>query len=1063
MKVRLTLFVPIVLLFGLQPILGVAQSQNRSVREVQQALAAKGYELGTVDGIWGKKSVAALKSFQQSRGLPATGVVDDRVNRELFPTVAVPVQAPFQLSAPVMRKVNRPGAVQVSPALPAAPTTVEAKPEPTAISQPIPRPQQAVQTTALSTATSSAPAAPADSVGVGLAEVAFGLLIAAFLWRKNRKKSQGIRQSRGETPDQFQIPSQLDTFEMLPTSNPRAEPLFRQSLDIHNARVIEFVKANNLADQNEEPSVEVKKPVAQATSQAVSPPKAESAFRQSLDAHNASVIAFVKANVLSADADDLTPSAQKPLQTEMRPLSMVTPEVTSRVTAADAKKLAQAGRPFFGNPRRLQENAKQLPPNHAGWVPAGSSITVGGITITRGMIYTGTHLGRQGASYENENCLINPKLNVSKAGDPHGTTMGYWPSYSQISSEARRSYLEWLAGPRSDPATYIGYVFLYFYGLERRLMLEENASDADDVSKEVRRLLGVYGFNHSFNRYAQELLSTHELKAHPQDAGTIPDAEGNGFEVPASIKIALGMRVRDGKPIEPRLLFKYARTHPETRVRTPARRAPELLEALFVEQVAAAHPNGFRVSGSRFKTLKSTYRACSGSFVVDVAALGGSVPDITEGAEPIGMARSIFEKCSDDLDEYSRALGRSPGLKMTFAAVSKLPKSLRNKAIDGVSGKPLSRLASLATGQQLESVRHLAEIVDLDLGTSVGKSKLRELSQLLAAFGFGHTADPGFALKQAGADDPVLIFRLNSAEREEVASDAYRSAQLSVMLGMVVGHADGSFDKTEKQSLINQIDASSSLSTDERLRLKAEVSLIEADPAKLNEWTKKLKDVPPSARSTLAAELVAIAGADGTVHAAEVKTLEGLFKKMGLDPQSLYTLLHESGSNRKDDEPTFIIEATEGPAGLPIPPESKKNLRPLIDLSRLNAIRNETRATASVLADIFVEEVEIVEPPPIITDDISPDDEMFDGLQQRYHSLVIELREHESWTANDFENLVRAAGLMPGAARNAVNEWAMDRFDELLIEGDGPYVINSYLLPPILPNLTSVPNESVYA
>jgi hypothetical protein len=88
---------------------------------------------------------------------------------------------------------------------------------------------------------------------------------------------------------------------------------------------------------------------------------------------------------------------------------------------------------------------------------------------------------------------------------------------------------------------------------------------------------------------------------------------------------------------------------------------------------------------------------------------------------------------------------------------------------------------------------------------------------------------------------------------------------------------------------------------------------------------------------------------------------------------------------------------------------------------------------------------------------------MFDGLQQRYHSLVIELREHESWTANDFENLVRAAGLMPGAARNAVNEWAMDHFDELLIEGDGPYVINSYLLPPILPNSTSVPNESLYA
>ena len=40
--------------------------------------------------------------------------------------------------------------------------------------------------------------------------------------------------------------------------------------------------------------------------------------------------------------------------------------------------------------------------------------------------------------------------------------MGYWPSYSSISPEARAAYLGWLSTGKSDPQADIGYVFLYF-------------------------------------------------------------------------------------------------------------------------------------------------------------------------------------------------------------------------------------------------------------------------------------------------------------------------------------------------------------------------------------------------------------------------------------------------------------------------------------------------------------------------------------------------------------------------------------------------------------------------
>ena len=746
-------------------------------------------------------------------------------------------------------------------------------------------------------------------------------------------------------------------------------------------------------------------------------------------------------------------------------LRIETEAIVAQIPPSNPKKLSEEGRPIFGGYRQIQERAGK-PSSNSNWLPAGSTVTVGGIVIPGGMIYVGSNLPKKGASQENENCLINPKLGVAKTGDPGGTTMGYWPSYSQITPVARRSYLEWLAGSRSNTSTYIGYVLLYFYGLERRLMLEDDASDASDVVTEVKRLLEVYGSHGSFARYASELLSAHEVKSSVQDIDFIPEVEGNGYEVPASIKMALGLRVRENRAFEPKLLLRFARSHPETRVRTPARRAPELLEALFVQRMAELHPDGFKIKSSRFKALKSTYRACSGSFTVEVSAMGGSVPDVTDRAEPIGTARYVFEKCSDDLDEYSRALGRSPGLKPTVAVVTKLPLSLRGIALGNLPGKPLGRIADMAVTGQAVSVRELGEILSIDLGTAIGKTKLRELSQLLSAVGYGNTADPAYALRGATAEDKVMVFALDPTESHSSEPSAiYRSIQLSVMLGMVVGHADGKFDESEKRSVITKIDDVEGLTLSERTRLRAEISLAEMDTGRLNEWTRRLKDVPASSKNALAAELVSLAQADGTVHAAEVKTLEGLFKRMGLEQQSLYLLLHESGNTRDDDdELTVIVESSDGPVGLPIPSEPRQPSRTQIDFGRLNAIRNETRVTASVLADIFIDEADLVEVASVVVEDMSEEDDAYDGLERRYGTLVDDLRSQDTWSVADFDSLVRAAGLMPGAARNAINDWSMDRFDELLIEGEGPYLMNIYILPAPQQNTVSgQQSESAYA
>ena len=65
----------------------MARSMSRhSVEAVQTSLDRGGANI-PVDGIWGPKTSAALKSFQKDHGLPATGHLDNKT-REALPKSA---------------------------------------------------------------------------------------------------------------------------------------------------------------------------------------------------------------------------------------------------------------------------------------------------------------------------------------------------------------------------------------------------------------------------------------------------------------------------------------------------------------------------------------------------------------------------------------------------------------------------------------------------------------------------------------------------------------------------------------------------------------------------------------------------------------------------------------------------------------------------------------------------------------------------------------------------------------------------------------------------------------
>jgi uncharacterized protein (TIGR02594 family) len=54
------------------------------IARIQQALAHKGYDPGSIDGIWGRRTEGALRRFQAERGLTVDGIVGPNTRLALF-------------------------------------------------------------------------------------------------------------------------------------------------------------------------------------------------------------------------------------------------------------------------------------------------------------------------------------------------------------------------------------------------------------------------------------------------------------------------------------------------------------------------------------------------------------------------------------------------------------------------------------------------------------------------------------------------------------------------------------------------------------------------------------------------------------------------------------------------------------------------------------------------------------------------------------------------------------------------------------------------------------------
>ena len=362
------------------------------------------------------------------------------------------------------------------------------------------------------------------------------------------------------------------------------------------------------------------------------------------------------------------------------------------------------------------------------------------------MVYVGRG-PRTGSFNEPDNAFIDPSKNVaSREGDYEGQGMDYWPNYSTIDARSRATYLDWLASGRDDTRYSVGYIFLYFYGLERRVFVDKtNPQERADIVAEVRRLLEIYGDNHSIRRYLGAFVDTTSLmdsSGEPQ-----PVFEHDGYEVPANVLLALGSMAARDVPLTADWLLSWFICSPETKLRTPAKRAFAEFKAYFRHLFDQEYPDGLKIRTPK-RRLKFQYHAASGNFATDMKEYLGDIPDVSSLSAPLRIAERVADTSADSLDKYSRYLGRNSDGQGTIEAHALLPEALWS-----LFPCPEKEELRTWTTEQIEAgglvpVEDVVERLEGARPDKIGKHQLIGVADALARLGVGMAPDPRFALRK---------------------------------------------------------------------------------------------------------------------------------------------------------------------------------------------------------------------------------------------------------------------------------------------------------------------------
>jgi tellurite resistance protein len=709
-----------------------------------------------------------------------------------------------------------------------------------------------------------------------------------------------------------------------------------------------------------------------------------------------------------------------------------------------------------GPPSRSGRGAPKLT-----WYAPGQSVIHAGLIIDGGMMYT----NERALPWPGEPSAIITSLFVGGTAAHPLEDFGYYPSYDRISGEQRRCYLEWLSAGRKDAEPSLrslGYVFIFFYGLERRIVLDRDHDPA--LIEEIFRLLQHYGSEHksrSLRTYFLQLLhfAGWQLGSEAYRAlwprllafdGDRPDEDG--------LRFVLANLHQRGETLGWEVAYRLALANQESRRSTVVMRAQEKFLTLFEQRFNGQFPGGLRLDAAKQEALVQ-YRPASGALAqMSYGNLPESpfelrLPNVAGLHRQFQALPTIWNSCVDDLSGYSRALrSKKEGQGAALATWRALPRELRK-----IENHPLkSAFAELLVTAPREGdytfvpTAMLATLAGLPERAKLTAAHSREVAEIADGLGWHFAPDPRITgLPLAWNQELALYGAIPGESETEGLPGPVRLLYLAVTLAA----ADGIIEPQELVTFYQLIAPQVACEDDWRPIRATEASLRRDANVALRSLPQMSKLIPADSRQSVLRLMAHIAAADGEVSLDELKVLRRLARAFELNPDSVEKLLREDEAFR---EVTVAGPERDRARGEAIPARPVQEPRIFaLNQDRIKTLTQETQEVISLLSVVMAEPEEAPCPLPsaLPPQANSASVEWLNGMEPRYHASVLKLVRHDEITTNDFDCIATDHHLMPDDLFNAVNTWADERLGDFLLErGENIRIFRS-----LLPDVAALP------
>jgi uncharacterized tellurite resistance protein B-like protein len=654
-----------------------------------------------------------------------------------------------------------------------------------------------------------------------------------------------------------------------------------------------------------------------------------------------------------------------------------------------------------------------------------------------------------------EASCIDLSLEVGKPAEEPVGSLGYYTTYSRLSPAQRANYLQWLATGRTGTLREIGYAFLFFYGLERRLLVEQQ--DLSPIVKEVVRLLETYTISGSFDAYLSRFL------AYVLARGGIETLKDKWFEAVFTksrllrdddfLAVALAWFFRKNAPLPVPWAERICRQDPRCPRSVVLDRLHKQFSSLFESRYHDEFGEGIALRVSkRDRTLN--YRPASPSL------LGGQlpervttpikIPDVLGIQSQFAPLVSIWSSCLEELRPLSRVVAKGIDVA-TRDAFEALPEALKAK-VEHPDKPEWDRLVAEHTSEDgfaLVEVAKLASIHGVEERSKLTPKQSQALAQTAEYVGLNIEPDARMTNRPYNWDDVVSLLRPEN--RPTLPSDSrYLAASLMLELGIYIAAADGTVEDAEVDQIARFLESQFLLDPPDSRRLEALKRVFVARPPAITGLGKRLQTIlTKDQRELVARFLTGIAAANGVIDRKEVTALRSAYRALDIDADHLNKLLEEF--RRASQEPIEVQRGDRSSAqGESIPPRpgATKTGGFTLDEGLLERLMAETREVAKILADAMRGgEPGAGKEAGDLATVAALNDFRFDGLDVRFHGILSRLLGRQLWQRAEYESLAREFNLMPEGALDAVNTWSYENFnDPIIVDGGDEFEVQTRLL-----------------